>query len=63
MNFDRLVHYISAVEQVILSEVVHAINISLTARNWILGYYIVEFEQNGEDRAVYGDNLLKKLEQ
>lgn len=46
MNFDRLVHNISAVEQVILSEVVHAINISLTARNWILGYYIVEFEQN-----------------
>lgn len=63
MNFDRLVHNISIVEQVILNEVVHAINISLTTRNWILGYYIVEFEQNGEDRAVYGENLLKKLEQ
>lgn len=63
MNFDRLVHNISIVEQVILNEVVHAINISLTTRNWILGYYIVEFEQNGEDRAAYGENLLKKLEQ
>lgn len=63
MNFDRLVHNISIVEQVILNEVVHAINISLITRNWILGYYIVEFEQNGEDRAVYGENLLKKLEQ
>jgi Uncharacterized conserved protein len=26
-----------------------------------LGYYIVEFEQNGEDRAKYGDKLLKNL--
>ena len=24
---------------------------------------IVEFEQNGEDRAAYGEQLLKKLEQ
>ncbi len=63
MNFDILVHRISVVEQVMLNEVVHAINVSLTVRNWILGYYIVEFEQNGEDRAAYGQNLLKNLEQ
>ncbi len=63
MNFDILVHKISVVEQVMLNEVVHAINVSLTVRNWILGYYIVEFEQNGEDRAAYGQNLLKNLEQ
>ena len=63
MNFDILVHRISVVEQVMLNEVVHAINVSLTVRNWLLGYYIVEFEQNGEDRAAYGQNLLKNLEQ
>ena len=28
-----------------------------------MGFYIVEFEQNGEDRAQYGEQLLKKLEQ
>ena len=28
-----------------------------------MGCYIVEFEQNGEDRAAYGEQLLKKLEQ
>ena len=28
-----------------------------------MGYYIVEFEQNGEDRAAYGEHMLKKLEQ
>ena len=28
-----------------------------------MGCYIVEFEQNEEDRAAYGEQLLKKLEQ
>lgn len=37
----------------------------LTVRNWLIGFYIVEFRQNGEDRATYGaklfDNLAAKL--
>ena len=33
-----------------------------TLRNWIIGGYIVEYEQNGSDRARYGDELLKNLE-
>ena len=41
----------------------HAINLSLTARNWLIGWYIVEYEQNGEDRAQYGEALLKNLAQ
>jgi hypothetical protein len=40
----------------------HAVNVSLTVRNWLIGYYIVEFEQNGEDRAKYGEKLLLNLE-
>ena len=32
-------------------------------RNWLIGYYIVEFEQHGKDRAEYGTQLLKKLEE
>lgn len=31
--------------------------------NWLIGYYIVEFEQHGKDRAEYGTQLLKKLEE
>lgn len=34
---------------------------SITARNWLVGYYIVEFEQHGEDRAKYGDKLINRL--
>ena len=38
-----------------------AVNQLLTARNWAIGYYIVEFEQDGQDRADYGSALLTKL--
>lgn len=38
-----------------------AVNISLTIRNWLIGFYIVEYEQHGEDRAKYGDQVLKTL--
>lgn len=41
---------------------VKTINQATTLRNWIIGCYIVEYEQNGRDRAKYGDNLLKSLE-
>jgi predicted nuclease of restriction endonuclease-like (RecB) superfamily len=33
----------------------------LTLRNWFIGYYIREYEQNGADRAGYGDRLLGVL--
>jgi len=38
-----------------------SVNTNLTLRNWFFGLYIVEFEQNGQDRAVYGDRLLKEI--
>ena len=39
-----------------------AVNQLMTLRNWAIGYYIVEYEQDGSDRAKYGTQLLKKLE-
>lgn len=38
------------------------VNQLMTLRNWAIGYYIVEYEQDGNDRAEYGGNLLKNLE-
>lgn len=58
MNFESLVGRINTVQDVLQAQAAHAINLALTARNWLVGYYIVEFEQNGEDRAKYGENLL-----
>ena len=39
-----------------------AVNQLMTLRNWAIGYYIVEYEQDGSDRAEYGSHLLKNLE-
>ena len=60
-GLDSLVKQISTVQEVLQGIAAHAINLSLTARNWLVGYYIVEYEQHGEDRAQYGDNLLKTI--
>lgn len=36
-------------------------DVTLAARNWLIGCYIVEYEQNGADRAAYGSALLERL--
>ena len=38
-----------------------AVNVSLTLSNWLIGFYITEYEQNGTDRAEYGARLLESL--
>jgi predicted nuclease of restriction endonuclease-like (RecB) superfamily len=63
MNFPALLTKIQSVQSALQSAAAHAVNTALTVRNWLIGYYIVEFEQNGEDRAQYGQKLLKNLEQ
>jgi predicted nuclease of restriction endonuclease-like (RecB) superfamily len=63
MNFASLVKQIASVQSAMQTAAAHAINVSLTLRNWLIGYYIVEFEQNGEDRAKYGEKLLQNLEE
>ena len=61
MNYEALVGRINLIQDALQAQAAHAVNLSLTARNWLVGYYIVEFEQHGEDRAKYGEKLLKRL--
>lgn len=61
MNFSTLIKSIQTTHTALQLQVVKAVNRSLTVRNWLIGFYIVEFEQNGEDRAVYGERLLTQL--
>ena len=61
MKFKALIHSIEQTHNILQTEASRAINISLTIRNWLIGYYIVEFEQNGEDRAKYGKKILKEI--
>lgn len=62
MNFESLVNRIHLVQTTLQTQAAHSVNLALTSRNWLIGCYIIEFEQNGDDRAAYGEQLLKKLE-
>jgi predicted nuclease of restriction endonuclease-like (RecB) superfamily len=61
MNFELLVDTISKNHSHFQQQASKAINVSLTLRNWLIGFYIVEFEQKGEDRAKYGTEVIEKL--
>ena len=60
-NFERLVSNVENINQATSAYAKSAVNQLLTVRNWMIGYYIVEYEQNGMERAEYGTNLLKEL--
>ena len=60
-NFDGLVGQIESVTTVLQEDAKAVINRNVTARAWLTGFYIVEYEQHGQDRAKYGEGLLKEL--
>lgn len=62
-SFNDLASIVQTTHDAAQSSAVKAINRMQTMRNWLIGYYIVEFEQHGKDRAEYGTQLLKKLEE
>ena len=60
-DFSSLVAAIRQVHEHLVAQPGRAVNISLTLRNWLIGCYIREYEQNGSDRAQYGETLLGAL--
>lgn len=63
LSFDRLVGAIGQVHVEMAAQAGRAVNMSLTLRNWLVGAYIVEYEQQGADRAQYGEALFERLSQ
>jgi hypothetical protein len=61
MNFDYLINTIQDTHSYLQAAAAKAVNMPMTVRNWLIGCYIVEFEQNGDDKAAYGDNLMNEL--
>jgi predicted nuclease of restriction endonuclease-like (RecB) superfamily len=61
MNYNLLVNTIHQTHVALQQSALKSVNKHLTIRNWLVGFYIVEFEQKGEDRARYGENLLSEL--
>ena len=62
ISYDDLVIAVKNVHQFSYQAAVKAINRYATMRNWLIGFFIVEYQQKGQDRAAYGERLLKNLE-
>lgn len=62
-TFEELSASILQTHQIAQTGALRAVNQMATLRNWLIGCYIVEYEQKGCDRAKYGDRLLKRLEE
>lgn len=60
-SFESLVATIGRVHTEMSLQASRAVNTSLTLRNWLIGAYILEYEQQGSDRAQYGEVLFERL--
>lgn len=60
-NFDALIDNVYQTHCLLQRNAQKAVNLNLTVKNWLVGFYIVEYEQNGEDRAKYGTRLLEEM--
>ena len=61
MKIDNLIINIKSLDLRLKTDAAQAVNQALTIRNWCIGYYIVEYEQRGEDRAEYGSKLIQNI--
>jgi len=61
VQYDRLLDEIGYINKSTQAAIARAANQTLTLRNWLIGAYIIEYEQNGADRAAYGESLLREI--
>lgn len=57
MDISTLLNSIRDTHQWFAGQAARQINTSLTLRNWLIGMYLFEYEQKGQDRAQYGEAL------
>ena len=60
-DFERLVELCQRTHEETRRSAARAIDHSLVVRNWLFGWYVVEYEQHGADRAKYGVALINRL--
>ena len=61
MTFKNLLSSISDIHTTLQIKAIQSVSVNLTIRNYLIGYYIVEYEQNGNDRAEYGERAIQNL--
>ncbi len=58
----RLATLFEATHQRLQLQAAHSVNVALVVRNWLFGFYIVEFERGGAGRSeLYGKKLIASL--
>jgi len=60
-SYAALLKAIESANTQMIGRAAAVVNQALVIRNWIIGAYIVEYEQGGADRAKYGAQLLERL--
>lgn len=61
MEFNSLVSTIKDTHVYLQQSLIKAVNKHHTLRNWVVGFYIIQYEQIGRDRTEYGSKLLENL--
>lgn len=61
MNYSTLIKSITGATVRLQENVASVANQALVIRNWLVGAWLVEFEQHGKDRAKYGQKLLESV--
>lgn len=62
IGFDKLVGLFEQTQSKLQAQAVRSVDIALVARNWLFGWYIVNFEKAGVERAeLYGKKLMIQL--
>lgn len=61
-NFDALVELCRRTHEELRSRAIRSVDIAMVVRNWLIGWYIIEYEQTGADRAQYGSRVIERLE-
>lgn len=60
-TFKQLVDSIQGIHRELIAQAGKTVNLSLTLRHWLIGFYIAEYQLSGGDRAAYGEKLLDNL--
>ena len=60
-NLEQLIITIQETNEYFLKQVQKQVNTAFTLRNWMIGFYLVQYEQQGKDRAAYGKQIYKQL--
>ena len=61
MTFKTLISNINNIHNTLQIKALQSVSVNLTIRNYLIGHYIVEYEQNGNDRAEYGVKVIQNL--